>query len=219
MAAVPDSCFTVTGPFGGSEGLTFQSNKEQLISMLKSTMKVFSIITCSSETPLNGVTYTKVGGIFLRLIDSAVDNKITNLNPLGTDQNLKCSGNPLDQASSERIIYVQQHYSSNVTSALTFVTSNNKKFVIGVQRTHSSFSTKTTEFSEKSPLVGFVAYQNQDKTFASIGWISADMDCVYRSEQGETEPTAVSQEEQAVTEAGEGDSARLSTVKGNGDVT
>ena len=72
--------------------------------MLKSTMKVYSIITCSSEVPINGVTYTKVGGIFLRLIDSADDNKITNLNPLGTDQNLKCSGSALDQASSERII-------------------------------------------------------------------------------------------------------------------
>lgn len=50
-------------------------------------MKVYGLMTCITEVTISGVVYTKVGGLVMRLIDPADNNKVILLDPLGTSQN------------------------------------------------------------------------------------------------------------------------------------
>ena len=126
-APVPQSCFSVNGPFGGSTGYKYLSELNTLMNGMTSTMRPLSLNICSTSVTVNKISIKTFSALQMTLADS--NGNPYTLDMIGNSTVGQCGS--MDFAKGEYITSITQQYSNNITTFITITTSTGSALNIG----------------------------------------------------------------------------------------
>lgn len=183
LARIPESCVSVIGPNGYSQGAGNVNNTHQVQNILKSGMHPTALYVCMTNVTINS-TVTETFGAFQMIYEDS-NQKEYELQMIGAETE-KCVRMNFDPG--ERVILIFTQHSNSITSLVNITTEMPDKSNHTYQFGHFVLNDKNykpafTKFDQNNVFAGFVGYVNEHEKWtqvASIGFIRVKNSCILK---------------------------------------